>query len=172
MPSGYYDHSSKIIDRTGTRYNRLVVVNYAGRNKFNQLLWLCKCDCGTEKIIAGNKLKQGGGTQSCGCLHKEIVRKTMTGENNYGYIDGNSCGKYTKEILELKEAVRKRDNYICQYPKCKKTQEQNIKETGEILSIHHIDENDTNNIEENLITYCKSCHRRKHTELKKLKGGG
>lgn len=35
-------------------------------------MWLCECDCGTEKIINGSHLRQGH-TRSCGCLSKEVT---------------------------------------------------------------------------------------------------
>ena len=53
---------------------------------------------------------------------------------------------------ELKEQVRKRDNYTCQ--ECGYTEEQ----LGYTLNIHHIDYNKKNNSEDNLISLCKSCH--------------
>jgi len=62
-----------VIDKTGGRYGRLVVIERSGRDKQGRLLWLCKCDCGTEKIIAGASLHKGN-TKSCGCLRKEILR--------------------------------------------------------------------------------------------------
>lgn len=46
-------------------------------------MWLCKCDCGTEKVIRADSLKDGS-IQSCGCLSKEInskrVLKDLTGK--------------------------------------------------------------------------------------------
>lgn len=35
--------------------------------------WLCRCDCGKEKLVRTGNLKSGG-TQSCGCLHAERWR--------------------------------------------------------------------------------------------------
>jgi len=37
--------------------------------------WLCRCDCGNEKIIRGTSLING--VISCGCLRKENVRKVL-----------------------------------------------------------------------------------------------
>ena len=56
-------------DLTGQRFGNLVVVSRAARP--NDLVssgayWLCKCDCGNEKIIMGKSLRQGK-TKSCGC---------------------------------------------------------------------------------------------------------
>lgn len=61
-------------DLTGKRFGRLVVIEEVephftpGGQKV--LMWKCKCDCGTEKIISGISLKSGA-TISCGCFHRE-----------------------------------------------------------------------------------------------------
>lgn len=54
----------------GERYGRLVVIKQAGKDKHGGYLWLCKCDCGNEKVILANSLLSGK-TQSCGCLARE-----------------------------------------------------------------------------------------------------
>lgn len=48
-------------DRTNIRYGKLTAIKYMGKSK-----WLCKCDCGNEKIIYGGHLESGH-TKSCGC---------------------------------------------------------------------------------------------------------
>ena len=112
-------------------------------------------------------MKDNGGTRSCGCLRQETTSKNSVkqiGEKHPRYIDGKYCGKYTKEIKELRERVRKRDNYTCQ--ECDKTQEQNLKEVGRILDVHHIDGDDTNSVEENMISLCISCHNKTKTKYR------
>lgn len=66
---------TKIIDLTGKRFGRLVVVSRAENDKRGQSRWRCLCDCGTEKTVTGSHLKNGN-TKSCGCLHKEIAANT------------------------------------------------------------------------------------------------
>ena len=66
----------KLIDLTGQRFGRLVVMERAGV-KNNDVAWMCKCDCGKAKVINGQSLRQGK-TQSCGCLQKETAAKTST----------------------------------------------------------------------------------------------
>jgi len=67
----------KFIDLTGQQFNRLKVIKYTGRDKFEKSLWLCGCSCGKEKIVEGSNLKSGD-TKSCGCLKKELA-----GRQNY-----------------------------------------------------------------------------------------
>ena len=56
----------KLIDLTGQRFGRLVVVKREGSCKENKPTWLCKCDCGKNVIIRAKSL-QSGNTKSCGC---------------------------------------------------------------------------------------------------------
>lgn len=66
-----------IIDMTGNKYGRLTVLEYAGKKqsgKQYRTTWLCECECGNKKIIAGAELRRGK-TISCGCFHKEMVGK-------------------------------------------------------------------------------------------------
>jgi len=142
-------------NKTNKRYGRLLVIKFAYRNWEGRAYWFCKCDCGKETIIRGDAL--GNSTNSCGCLQKE-TRKKYVGKNSSRYINGKDCGKYTKEIFELKESIRKRDNYTCQ--KCGMTQKQSLIEFNRKLDVHHIDGNDRNNIKGDMITLCKICHNK------------
>lgn len=36
--------------------------------------WLCKCKCGTQRVIREDQLKSGE-TRSCGCLQRELMSK-------------------------------------------------------------------------------------------------
>lgn len=74
-------------------------------------------------------------------------------ENSNWYINGKSLEIYPLEFnKELKETIRKRDNYTCQI--CGKT----TKKNGRKLDIHHIDYDKNNLNPENLISLCKSHH--------------
>lgn len=68
-------HNSK--DLTGQRFGRLVVLACAGKNRYNRLLWHCRCDCGRDTTVIGNHLRNGN-TQSCGCLHRDTVIARIT----------------------------------------------------------------------------------------------
>lgn len=57
-------------DLTGRRFGRLTVIGRAGSDKQGQAMWLCRCDCGTEKVVRGANLRHGR-TRSCGCLEQE-----------------------------------------------------------------------------------------------------
>lgn len=57
----------KIIDLTGKRFGRLIVVKENGRTKSGSKLWLCQCDFGKSVIAYQGNLKRGN-TMSCGCI--------------------------------------------------------------------------------------------------------
>lgn len=67
----------KLIDRTGVRYGRLLVLNRAGSNKRNEALWRCRCDCGGTVTVCATALSSGD-TKSCGCLQRERFGKGRT----------------------------------------------------------------------------------------------
>jgi len=60
----------KLIDLTGKKFGRLTPIKCCGKNSHGQYLWLCRCDCGNEKVILGYCL-QNGNTKSCGCFNIE-----------------------------------------------------------------------------------------------------
>lgn len=58
---------------SGTRYSRLTVVSFAGQID-RHAQYLFRCDCGTEKVIDGGRVRRGI-IQSCGCLLTEFLRE-------------------------------------------------------------------------------------------------
>jgi hypothetical protein len=56
----------KLKDLTGMTFGRLTVIERAGRDKQGNAQWLCRCDCGNEKILRSRHLLCGV-TTSCGC---------------------------------------------------------------------------------------------------------
>jgi hypothetical protein len=74
--------SARLVDRTGQRFSRLVVVRRsdaksAGRNA----VWECLCDCGNMTLASSDKLLKGD-KKSCGCWHKEAIALRTKGLMN------------------------------------------------------------------------------------------
>ena len=65
----------KCIDLTGQKFGRLTVIERA-ENKGRNVCWLCKCECGNEKVIVGGNLKSGK-IMSCGCWNSEKSSERM-----------------------------------------------------------------------------------------------
>lgn len=60
----------KLIERTGHRYGRLVVLGKSPAPR----MWRCRCDCGVGVLVSGSNLANGA-TRSCGCLASEWARQ-------------------------------------------------------------------------------------------------
>lgn len=66
----------------GQTFSKLLVVERApsiarGETKMVSA-WLCRCDCGNEKIIQGCNLRNGT-TKSCGCIRDDLRKDWATG---------------------------------------------------------------------------------------------
>lgn len=68
---------------TGLTFGRWRVLSFAGKNKFGQLSWLCRCECvngkSNESEVVGTTLMHGS-SSSCGCTsglkHRRYLGKT------------------------------------------------------------------------------------------------
>ena len=57
----------RVIEMTGRRFGRLVVIGRHPETRVKDTAWLCQCDCGNTKIASG-RLMRTGSCRSCGCL--------------------------------------------------------------------------------------------------------
>src|SRR5258708_9467541 len=53
---------------SGVRFGRLIALERAG-DKWGNVIWRCRCDCGNEKFVQIRYLI-GGNTKSCGCMKR------------------------------------------------------------------------------------------------------
>lgn len=81
----------KLKDLTGQKFGKLTVIGRDEYRKGNITYWLCKCDCGNEKVlsIARGSLTQGA-TQSCGCIRHNTKKQKpnkydLSGEYGIGW---------------------------------------------------------------------------------------
>lgn len=58
-------------DLTGQKFGRWTVIGKAEHPKNS---WICQCECGTVKTVQRWKLIAGR-SQSCGCLHRDMLRQ-------------------------------------------------------------------------------------------------
>lgn len=132
----------------GKTFNNLTVVRIAERNehiptKRRGTFWLCKCECGNEKIVMSTELTRGD-TKSCGCGNK------FEKSHNYKGVGKLSQSKFShikwgaiKRGLEF--SITKEyawELYQNQEGKCFYTQlpiELNTKNNGMTASIDRVD---------------------------------
>jgi len=70
LSCGCLRHVQRGRDLTGKRFGRLVVMYYAGNQR-----WHCRCDCGNETDVLTGRLNSGH-TKSCGCLRHRKRKET------------------------------------------------------------------------------------------------
>jgi hypothetical protein len=91
-----------VIDLTGKRVGTLVVVervdDYISPKGDPYSQWLCKCDCGNDKVVLGNTLRREQ-IKSCGCQRKKLLSKARTQD-----LTGKRFGKLI--------VVERGENYI------------------------------------------------------------
>jgi hypothetical protein len=135
-----------LIDRTGKRFGRLVVLEKHGR-KNGSVMWLCKCDCGEKVSVRGYAL-QNGNTKSCGCLRVDTMRRFGRDNPNW---KGDSA---------LPQTGRNRaSRWFGSKGKCEKC--------GNIAhDIHHRDGSTLNNSSDNVIRLCRKCHMEEDGRMK------
>ena len=55
---------------TGEKYGRLTVLGKVGKTDRGITLWACRCECGSEKTVRSDHLREGR-VVSCGCFIRE-----------------------------------------------------------------------------------------------------
>lgn len=153
-------------DLSGKRFGRLVALS-VDHNDRGTYYWKCKCDCGNETVVAGNKLAYS--TRSCGCLMREAAKrqiakliKKQRGKNHprWNPLISNEDRKLrvNNHRLDLwRTKVYQRDGYTCR--KCNDS-------TGRNLNAHHVYSWNTHKtlryVVNNGITLCEDCHKGFH----------
>lgn len=169
---------SAFINIAGQKFGRLTamkVVERVRRQGTVELIWLCKCDCGSQKRVRRSAL--GKSINSCGCLRKEITQER--GRNNkgnglpYGVAARNKLyDKYKRQSamrdlefelsIEQFELLTKGDCYYCGVSPYQVTNEK--KSNGQYVysGIDRVDNNE-GYIFGNCVSCCGSCNRAKLT---------
>lgn len=93
----------------GNRYGKLTVLSKYGyhisKNGTKKVTWLCQCDCGNQRIVTGNKLKEGR-AKSCGCIRPYCKFNEYREDGNNIYIKVNDS-----------EVIIDREDFFKIYPK-------------------------------------------------------
>ncbi len=74
-------------DLSGQQFGRWRVISFS--HSRGGLHWICRCDCGTEKVVRGDSLRAGAST-SCGCHAAELAaarRQEKAAQAPRGYVD-------------------------------------------------------------------------------------
>jgi hypothetical protein len=70
------------MDMTGRRFGSWTVLYWVGVSPGRQILWKCRCDCGTERSVQGGNLRSGNSTQcrECGREAAKLKIKSKRGK--------------------------------------------------------------------------------------------
>lgn len=118
QPEGYLKSESggrAIVDLTGQRFGRLVVMHMTQKRYGGSVVWHCVCDCGRE-VDAPARFLRNGRTKSCGCLRaKNRQGKTpgiifVKSRNKYNvYVRRNGRQYHIGTAAEMDQAIMMRD---------------------------------------------------------------
>lgn len=97
------------IDLSGQKFGRLVVIekDTSIKRPGNKTYWKCQCDCGNQKSIVGQSLREGK-TTSCGCLMKELASIKSLKD-----ISGQRFGKLIA-VQRIGSTRNKHATWLCQ----------------------------------------------------------
>ncbi len=158
------------MDLIGKKFGKLKIIKRSSPNN-GRARWLCKCDCGKEKIVSGGNLKNGS-TKSCGCLRREIARKHCNeqylecGLANMRATIRNYKRNAKRRGLEYKltdEQFRDITQKDCYYCGAKPNNSMNMPKSNGTYIYNGIDRVDGNKgyIIDNIVPCCKTCNQAK-----------
>jgi hypothetical protein len=79
-------------DLAGLAFGRWTVIGVHSRNKHGQILWLCRCQCGTEQLVIGSTLSFG---RSLGCRRCGSSSHGSSRSPEYRIWNGMACRCYS-----------------------------------------------------------------------------
>lgn len=98
-------------DLIGKRFGMLTVIaradDHVSSGGFKMRTWLCKCDCGNEKVVKECNLIYGRQTKSCGCRqyyqgqHTKLNKYDLSGDYGIGYFANGTEFYFDKEDYNL-----------------------------------------------------------------------
>lgn len=157
---------AKLIDLTGKKFGKLTVIKRSfPNNKYNNSRWLCRCDCGKEKITFRSYLIQGH-TKSCGCLRSGRGRLpkgiASLRERFRQYKQAAKMRGYIFDLTEKQFAKLTQQN--CHYcgakPNNKQKTRTNYHEVYIYNGLDRVDNTKGYTID-NVVSCCKICNNKK-----------
>lgn len=71
------------INMVGRKYGRWTIISFFDHRPKRMVRWLCKCDCGNEKVVEGAQIRRGA-SLSCGCIRSEMLSVRATKHGHTG----------------------------------------------------------------------------------------
>lgn len=96
----------KYLNLVGQKFGKLLVIEKAETDKNGHRYFVCQCECGNIVKVSGSNLIEKK-TNSCGCLHKQIISNLFTKD-----LTGQVFGKLT--VIKRAENKNNRVLWLCQ----------------------------------------------------------
>lgn len=71
-------------DLLGYTFNRLTVIEYVGKGKWDKHYWRCRCECGGNITLNTSRITGADATKSCGCLRIEKLMENRADPTKHG----------------------------------------------------------------------------------------
>ena len=164
----------KIVDRIGMKYGMLTILELVPTDKGKPTKYLCRCDCGNEKVLKYGNIYTC--KSSCGCLLTKYQKERYL--NKRGSVDACitdilttykfnaiSRGYVFNLSREQFESLLYEECYYCGVVGYNRR----ISKAGIELRYNGIDriDNSKGYIMDNVVTCCKRCNRAKDTMSQK-----
>lgn len=161
----------KVINEVGNTFGNWTVLSRAENKADGSAKWLCKCNCGTEKVVAANTLREGK-SFSCGCFKATAGRE----RRNLSSIENTLLRAYKRGAkdrgfdFELSDTDFKTIIYSnCYYCNDKPSDKKHFysytqgKDENYFISANGIDrvDNTKGYTKSNTVSCCKICNRMK-----------
>jgi hypothetical protein len=136
---------------TGQKFERLLVIEPTNLRDHREVVWKCKCDCGSIVYVRGGSLRSGH-TKGCGCVSKDNLiagNKKRSGPNHPDWKGGRKKNYYGYILVQNKshpDADEK--GYILEHRLVMEKKVGRRLKSNEI--VHHINRNRVDNRPENL----------------------
>lgn len=156
-----------VIDEIGNRYGRLVVLERGENAKSGYAKWLCKCNCGNEKVILGTSLRNGD-TRSCGCLHRGRP-PLSAGEASFNKLIRSmkkGASERNHEWFLTKNQIRVLTKQNCHYCGIAPQQKIHPERCNGVYIYNGLDRVDSSKgyTLDNVVSCCGVCNYAKHTQ--------
>lgn len=165
------------INLTGQRFGRWTVLHYSHNNKSSDPIFRCRCDCGDERGVRSDYLRQGRSV-SCGCF-RGISNQTRP--KGKGPPNKLPAGEADKQRILRRYAKRARDKDLpweltfdefvnlisghCSYCGAPPAADRNQGDLNGMFPSNGIDriDNSLGYTTANCVTACGMCNKAKHT---------
>ena len=98
-------------DLTGQRFGHLVAIQPTEQRRRGNIVWECKCDCGSTTYVVSSKLTYGG-TKSCGCTRRISLAKEA--QKSINDLAGQRFGR----LIAVRPTEQRKQRFVVWECKC------------------------------------------------------